>query len=362
MLVQVAESLKSPFAFDSGLLSALAGRATTRDPRGAIQRAVLRQQGELVGDLLADCVDRLGIGQAMSDVVLHSLEDLCRNVFHHAATQGGGAHVTMSHDRGRRLVRLGVADCGRGIAQDIRSNYGDSLSDVQAVTAAIQPKVSGRSAQSGLNLGVGLYVVRKLALAAKGAFWIRTGSVRVQASATSPEAMTPRVDEVGTPWQGTAVGVVLNVRGISDFASAISAIRDDIEGRGPHYRQVQFFKTAGEDDLWTRIRLVPDSASMAMDRMRALSVRESQLEPLLAQGKNAILDFSDVRSATQAFAYALLAESCGTHGPALLARLRFVSCSAQVISVVRLAINAGLVEPEIPNQPEEQPHHPGAGI
>jgi len=197
--LQIDPSTRGSYAYKVGLLSVIAGHEAVSRLPGIAAPVVLFFESDLRTGL-DDTLSLLRIAHSLTEGVLeHCLEDLCRNVFHHAKTHGGGAHVSASYHKKTRRVQLGVADCGCGIARDIKDHFGDDLNDVEAVTAALEPKVSG-SRTPGMNMGVGLYVIRRLVLAARGTLWIHTGDVLAEASARSSPRLLfsgPSADPAG---------------------------------------------------------------------------------------------------------------------------------------------------------------------
>lgn len=341
--VRLDDSMKSPYAWKSGLLALLAGRRPPPAGKHHLPPSLFVNEG-VVATQIDDLMDGLAIpDRSTEQAVQQAIEDLCRNVFHHASTNGEGAHVAASYDPAAGRIRIGIADCGKGIARDIQENLGRDLTDVQAVRIAVEPEVSG-SAQIGINRGVGLYVARRLALAAKGAFWIRTGRVLVTASALSPEDSIPKVREVPSEWKGTAVAVTFHAGNIQDYDSAMNAIKDDIEGRGPRYAEVQFFRQAPDRPGWTRWLVPPDVEKTALDRDRAFALATNQILPALNDGGGVILDFSNTKVATQAFCHALVVPVCMSFGPEVLKRLHFVACSTQVTAMIRTGVHYALRE------------------
>lgn len=341
--VRIDDTVKSPYAWKSGLIPLLAGRQLPLAGKHHLPPSVFESE-----HTMATKIDELMEGLAIPDgsteqAVQHAIEDLCRNVFHHASTNGEGAHVAASFDPAAGRVRIGIADCGKGIARDIRDNLGAEMTDAQAVRIAVEPEVSG-SAQRGLNRGVGLYIVRRLALAAMGAFWIRTGRVLVTASSISPEESIPQVREVPAEWKGTAVAVTFHAGNIQDYPSVMASITADIEGQGPQFKDVQFFRQAPDQPGWARVLVPPDVATTALDRDRAFALAREQVAPALQSGDGVILDFSNTRIATQAFCHALVVPVCMSFGAGVLKRLHFVACSSQVTAMIRTGIHYALRE------------------
>lgn len=349
--VLVDDSVRGPFTWRSGLLSALSGR-----PRAggsvvghALHPTLFASEPDLQG--LEGLVEKLEIPDAaIHDTAIHIIEDLARNVFHHASSRGGGAHVAALYDPSERTLRIGVADCGQGIARDMRAHLSEDLGDVDAVAAAMEPEISG-SSQPGINRGVGLYVVRRLTLACRGALWLKSGGVLVDISPRTPDAIV--VDPVveGAEWSGCAVGVMLRLGSITSFQSSMESIRRDLEHRelGPH--PIQFFKRDSPEDPWPAIPIEPDTGVIASDRIRARSVAAEQIEPGLRLGHNISLHFTRTRYATQAFCHALLVTACEQFGVVVLERVRFIACSNQVMTVLRMALEYGLRQGTVPEHP-----------
>lgn len=341
--VRIDDSLKSPSAWKLGLLLALAGRPQSGGLPNHIPPCSFTSESHMSGRI-DELVEGLAIHDAATEsAVQHAVEDLCRNVFDHASTNGQGAHIAASYEPSTGRVRIGVADCGKGIARDMQETYGSELSDLQAVRMAIEPEVSG-SKQPGSNRGVGLYVARRLALAARGAFWVRTSGIQATASSLSPEDSAPHLREMPSRWEGTAVAVTFLVDKIKDYRRTMDAIRDDIEGRGPHFAEMKFFTRAEDRAGWERVSVPPDVGKMALERERALALGKERILPALSVGSNVILDFTNTKTATQAFCHALVVPICMSYGPSVLSRLYFVACSSQVEAMVRTGLHYALRE------------------
>jgi anti-sigma regulatory factor (Ser/Thr protein kinase) len=147
--LRISGPLQSPIAFRTGLLTALAGRPHKLSAETHLLRPIQMVGEQTMKDTLEPLIEQMQIpDEQTSDAALHILEDLGRNVFHHAKTCGEGAHVAASYNHDDRLLRLGVADCGQGIAADIQTHVSPALSDAEAVEVALEPQISG-SAQTG---------------------------------------------------------------------------------------------------------------------------------------------------------------------------------------------------------------------
>ena len=332
----IDDTVKSPVAFNSGLLSAIAGR--DKGPSSSTDHHFVRLTFERDAlDVLDPLVERMNLPDHAERVAVHCLSDLADNVFHHASTRGQGAFCSIAFDRESRRVRLAVADCGRGIPASIKPNYDGALDDETSLRLALEPEFSGMSARPEVNRGVGLYVVRRLALAANGAFCAVTEGLSVRASALSPSAFIPSIFKSKRRWQGTTVAVTFIADG-ADFDGPMAAIRHEIEGCGPKYKDIQFFKKSEPTDGWTCVKIGCDRGKFAVSRERALAIAEKNA-PLLAAGAKLELDFTGIVQATQAFCHALLVTLLSHGGDRVLERLRFVGCSRHNHAPIRFAVN-----------------------
>ena len=350
--VIVEDSLRGPFTWQSGMLPALTGqpRAGSRVINFALQPTIFHTEGELSN--VADCIEALSISdEATKQAAVQIIEDLARNVFHHASPQGGGAHVAARYDRQDQTLRIGVADCGKGIPRDIREHLCEQLEDRDAVAVAMEPEISG-SAQPGINRGVGLYFVRRLALASRGALWLKTGRVVVNISQRTPDAIA--VDPIldGAEWNGCAVGVMLRLGSLGDYQRTMETIRSDLDNKRAGAPRAQFYKRDAPDDRWSSIIIEPDSGVIATDRSRAHDLASRRIAPELQRGQSVSLDFTRARFATQAFCHALLVGICEQYGATTLGRIRFIGCANQVITVIRMALEYGLRQDSVPERPE----------
>ncbi|MSP91627.1 MAG: ATP-binding protein [Myxococcales bacterium] len=347
----VAANVRTPHGYAAGVLSRLAGHVATAVPgRPVVPAQVVHSEAEF--GTIGAAVERLtGSDENTAQAMIQCVEDLIRNVFHHAKTPHG-AHWAASIDARQRLVRIGVADCGQGIAADIRASFvgGSELDDAAAVTVALEPRVSG-SEDPGRNMGVGLHVVRQLSLAGHGRFWLLTRRVRVLSSTDQPETFAPRVETVEGDWQGTAVAVTLQLDAMPAVGEVLRRLRDEIEGRGPHHRSLQFFRRLGAADAArTILAIAPDTGVMAYDRERALRVGREDVTLLLARGPVA-LTWDTTKVATQAFAYALLYPAVQAYGLTAFERLQFIGCSPQVTTVLRMVASVLLTDHDMRETP-----------
>lgn len=74
------------------------------------------------------------------------------------------------------------------------------------------------------------------------------------------------------------------------------------------------------------------------DKDLARNLRIEKIIPALANGEKVVLDFSDVKYATQSFIHALVGEALKRFGQDALDHIEFRKCSQQLKSVIELVV------------------------
>ena len=74
------------------------------------------------------------------------------------------------------------------------------------------------------------------------------------------------------------------------------------------------------------------------DKDLARNLRMEKIIPALVNGEKVVLDFSDVKYATQSFIHALVGEALKRFGQDALDRIEFRKCSQQLKSVIELVV------------------------
>jgi STAS-like domain of unknown function (DUF4325) len=94
--------------------------------------------------------------------------------------------------------------------------------------------------------------------------------------------------------------------------------------------------------MTTRIRLAAGVAGFAEDKDYARTLRQEKILPALDRGGRVVLQFEQVRYATQSFVHALIGEALKKHGEAVLDRIEFKNCTPQLQSVIELVVDYSL--------------------
>jgi len=189
---------------------------STHDPAGRfVELRRIATQDELSA-LCADLASIIRIPHLIN-LAQYFLAEMARNALEHA---GAPAFACAQYYEKDKRITIGIADCGCGIQESLRENYGLST-DHDAVVAALRPGVSGaarRPYSAPDNAGLGLYYARGISMASGRPFVVISGTCAYKqfskqannVPAHDPTRDSHRVLDVRR-WQGTVVG--LNIRG-----------------------------------------------------------------------------------------------------------------------------------------------------
>ncbi len=99
-----------------------------------------------------------------------------------------------------------------------------------------------------------------------------------------------------------------------------------------------------EDQIHMReiIKLEPGVGGFAEDKDQARALRISKLLPALDRGEQVVLDFSEIRYATQSYVHALIGEALRKYDEEILQRIEFKNCSPQLKSLIELVVDYSL--------------------
>ncbi|MEY3014257.1 MAG: hypothetical protein RIT45_2992 [Pseudomonadota bacterium] len=307
----VANRLRCPASYRTGLLSALAGREIGPNMRRFRREGLL----DASHDWHADAAKPADEDHPIAGLLVHCIEDVARNVFHHAGAGAIGAHVAWRHeatDSGSRW-HVAVADTGKGIIQDIRKAQRGHVTPEDALDLAFSPQYSG-SAQPGINQGVGLYVVRSVTLRLGGGIRVWTDDYLFEALSRTVEASRGATRKITNRWPGTVVE--FTIRMPPDGAATRHLVHDvlsDLEQHDAGDRlPIQFFDAGGSssrDASESDVVVLLGEAGRVIetDRLAAAATATRILEDVSRlQTRAIVLDARHVKVMTDAYAYALL--------------------------------------------------------
>lgn len=332
-IVDLDDSVKSPYTYRVGFLSALAGKTRLGTTTNRIVPVVAAKKTEK-NDILARVRPVLHLDPDTTEAVLYCLSELMANVFEHAALDAT-AYLACSYFPGKDRVTIAVADVGKTIPRDIRDRYEPEhggLGDLAALRVALEPHTSGATADDRNNAGLGLYMTRRLAQVTGGKFWVVSAGCHARDEIDPSENARGAVlvEPLANAWPGTAVAVTLRPRTFN-YQATMSALRVE---RSDQYN-LKFSRNAVPPHF-ELIKTKPDVANMAQDKIIAVDVRQKIIEALRTRPGVAV-SLEGIALTTQSYIHALLAEVFQIVGPSAVAdQLVFVGCAPQVQTVIRL--------------------------
>lgn len=168
--------------------------------------------------------------------IRYIISELTRNVFEHASTKNG-AILCAQYYKKSNTIRIGIADSGVGIKKTISASYSVG-SDLDAIKLALTPGITGTTRRIGgtdYNAGAGLFFIKSIAKVNRDFFVIYSGNALyklLKNSKTSKPRLhaDPFQDKHSTGsdfphWQGTVVGVDMNLDTTEEFSSLLDLIR-----------------------------------------------------------------------------------------------------------------------------------------
>ena len=226
--VEVDPSLRTPYAYRTGLLSALLDTPIPTNPirhHASPIRVVEETAKKRAFSHLADGIDVESVGELAA--FSKTLSEALNNVFEHAETPLGCV-VSASRFDGADRVTLAVADRGCTIPGHIRRRHGHDLSDAAALRRAVEPGVTGTAAPgakrkarvTSTNAGLGLFVMRQIAALTTGRFAVVSGTAGLFGNGDTVHDI-----DVLAPWAGTVVCVSYLGR---DSDRAVEAVTEAI--------------------------------------------------------------------------------------------------------------------------------------
>jgi len=195
----------------------------------------IRTSSELT-EFITHMVPLLHLEAEQAQTIGYIVSELVRNVIEHANSRDG-AFVCAQYYKKSNTIRLGIADAGVGIRTAINQSY-EARTDLEAIQLALWPGVTGTTRQEGgseQNAGAGLFFIKSIAWVNRGFFVIYSGRAlykllrRTQSSRprlnADPFKDRHSTDENLPCWNGTVVGIDINLDQSEDFSRLLDALR-----------------------------------------------------------------------------------------------------------------------------------------
>lgn len=190
---------------------------------------------ELTG-FITEMIPLLHLEPIQADPIKYIVSELVRNVFEHSQSRRGAILCAQYYAKSNS-IRIGIADTGVGIKKTINQSW-PAKTDIEAIRLALVPGITGTTRKEGgteQNAGAGLFFIKSIAKVNRDFFVIYSGDSMYKLLKTDPKLPTrlyadPEKDKhsenVNLPyWQGTVVGVDINLSQKSEFSNLLDLIR-----------------------------------------------------------------------------------------------------------------------------------------
>ena len=247
--------------------------------------------------------------EELAGAVQYSLIELLRNVVQHSGSQGGGVAMAQYYPN-TGLVELCIADMGLGIKSTINRAYPEIDNSLKAIKLATLPHVSGTFGPSGYtamhdNAGLGLFFIKQIASLSGGSFFLgsKDALIDIWGDKYGEQKKLYKIAKNGG-WPGTFAYLQLRRDSIAEFDGLLTVCRRmAAEARKyPAELALDFIEEIPEvQDL-----KIINVKSFEEDVETAAKIRDEQILPSISSGTMLVLDFLNVKFATQSFVHALM--------------------------------------------------------
>ncbi len=208
-----------------------------------------------LSDFIVHMIPLLHAQPQQVEPIRYVISEIVRNVLEHAQCPGG-AFLCAQYFRSSGILSIGVADAGIGI-QHTMSQCHRVPTAWDALVLALTPGYSGTTSRIGgtaYNAGAGLFFTKSIACASRNYFILYSGNALfklkpIRAGRQVVLYANPLEDHhtkrVNMPeWQGTLVGIDIQLETDIMFAALMGAIREaysvDVKRKKDEYKRPTF--------------------------------------------------------------------------------------------------------------------------
>jgi anti-sigma regulatory factor (Ser/Thr protein kinase) len=184
---------------------------------------------------ITEMIPLLHLEPEQAKTIGYIISELARNVIEHANSKDG-AFLCAQYYAKSNTIRIGIADTGVGIKATISQSY-SVKTDLEAIQLALWPGITGTTRREGgteQNAGAGLFFTKSIAQVNRDFFIIYSGNAfykLLKRTSTSQLRLhaDPFEDRHSTDnqlpfWQGTVVGIDINLDQTEEFSLLLDAI------------------------------------------------------------------------------------------------------------------------------------------
>ncbi|MBW3002810.1 ATP-binding protein [Candidatus Woesearchaeota archaeon] len=228
---------------------------TEHEPAGRFIPLTKITNSQELSRFIADTIPLLHLKPEQAAPIKYILSELVRNVLEHAHAKNG-AIVAAQYYKKSNTIRIGIADTGVGIRETISQSH-SATTDLEAIKLALTPGITGTTRRLGgteQNAGAGLFFIKSIAKVNRDFFLIYSGNAVYKLLKSKPGKIRLYADpfkdrhsagEDFPFWQGTVVGIDINLDETKEFSLLLDLIRDIYiktikERRKEKYRRPRF--------------------------------------------------------------------------------------------------------------------------
>lgn len=285
----------------------------------------------------------------LEGAVKYSLIELLRNVVQHSGSSAGGIAMAQYYAN-TGLVNLCVADMGVGIKATLNEAYPEINTNLQALKFATLPHVSrtfGPATYKAMrdNAGLGLFFIKQIASLAGGSFFLgsKDALIDLWGDQEGKQKTRYQIARKGG-WPGTFAYLQLRRETIAEFDGILTVCRNMASEfrKYPAELALDFIEDFPDFPGLVVVKV----AGFEEDVEAASKCRDSVVLPSINSGKMVVLDFANVRFATQSFVHALMYKVI-RDGQQIGSTLSIANCTNSTReAVMAVAAYAKVVPPE----------------
>ena len=211
---------------------------------------------EHLTDFITEVIPLLHLEPNQIEPIQYILSELMRNVFEHAQSPVG-AILCAQYYKKSNTIRIGIVDRGVGIEKTI-SELHPVRDGIEAIKLALTPGITGTTRRIGgtdYNAGAGLFFIKSIATVNKDFFMMYTGKAMYKLlKANNKKSIRlygdPSKDKHSEGndfpyWQGTVVGVDINLDDREEFTTLLELINQTYsktvrESKKAYYKKARF--------------------------------------------------------------------------------------------------------------------------
>lgn len=209
---------------------------TEHEPAGRFIPLKQITNSEKLTNFITEVVPLLHLEPKHAEPIRYILSELMRNVFEHAESKVGVIMCAQYYKKSN-TIRIGIVDRGVGIQKTISALH-RAKTDLEAIKLALTPGITGTTKRIGgtdYNAGAGLFFIKSIATVNKDFFVIYSGKGMYKLLKASDRKKmhlyaNPFKDNHSAGddfpyWQGTAVGIDINLDSTEEFSILLDLIR-----------------------------------------------------------------------------------------------------------------------------------------